>query len=450
MPPRYTSRMVILVDRERLDPLVTTAATAQMPADSSTGVTLEEINSEAELLQSPDVLEKVVLATGLAEPKDFGPSAFLHRSRTQAERVARAVQALAKSLKVQNKTNSNLIEVTFSSTDPRLSQAVLRSLASAYQEKHAAVHRPPGSFEFFAQQTAKYHAALEASEARLKSFGTEQGGAAPDLVRSDLAVQVANAVGKMHETEEAIAGDERRIRDDRDQMRITPPRSATKQDTNAANLLLEQLGSSLLAAQKRRLELGMKYDSRYPLVQEADQEIAETKAAITRAENTPYINQEIDRDPTYELLREDLAKAEVDLAVQRASLAAVKRGIQNMQTQMGDLDQKAITQQDLQRDLKANEDNYLLYLAKREQERTADALDQARIANVSVAVPPNMPAIPEYGFPLLLLIALASAFILSIGTAYTADYFDSSFHTPSEVADMLGIPIVVAMPKRTA
>ena len=85
----------------------------------------------------------------------------------------------------------------------------------------------------------------------------------------------------------------------------------------------------------------------YPLVQEADQEVAEAKAAIAEAEKTPYINQETDRDPTFELLREDLAKTEADLAAQRANLAAVKRSIQSLQTQMVDLDQKSVTQQDL-------------------------------------------------------------------------------------------------------
>jgi hypothetical protein len=39
---------------------------------------------------------------------------------------------------------------------------------------------------------------------------------------------------------------------------------------------------------------------------------------------------------------------------------------------------------------------------------------------------------------------------LSLAVAYTVDYFDSSFHAPAEVVDMLGIPVVVAVPKRTA
>jgi uncharacterized protein involved in exopolysaccharide biosynthesis len=102
------------------------------------------------------------------------------------------------------------------------------------------------------------------------------------------------------------------------------------------------------------------------------------------------------------------------------------------------------------RDAKANEDNYLLYLSKREQERTADALDKTRIANVAIAVPPAIPVLPVYSFPLVVLAALCLSFILSVGTAYAVDYCDTTLHTPAQVIDTLGIPVVVAMSKKTA
>jgi hypothetical protein len=40
--------------------------------------------------------------------------------------------------------------------------------------------------------------------------------------------------------------------------------------------------------------------------------------------------------------------------------------------------------------------------------------------------------------------------MLSIAMAYVVEYFDSSFHTPGQVVDFLGIPVVVAVSKRTA
>ena len=317
-------------------------------------------------------------------------------------------------------------------------------------EKHVAVHRPQGSYEFFAQQTQKYEHALSDSEARLKQFSEEPDAAAPDLERGDIASQVAGSVGQLHQTQETIAADQQRIRTDQAQMKATPERSATRQTTESAALLLQNLGTSLLAAETKRTQLLTKYDPSYPLVQEANQEVADAKAAIAQAESHPNTDEETDRDPTYELLREDLAKTETDLASQRANLAAIRSSIQNMQSQLVDLDQKSLAQQDLQRDMKANEENYLLYLSKREQEHTSDALDKTRIANVAIAVPPAIPALPDHGFSTVVLFAFLFGLVLSLAVAYGVEYFDSSFHTPAQVVDMLGIPVVVAVPKKTA
>jgi len=91
--PPYTSHMAVLVNRERLDPLVSTEATTQM-ITSSTPVTPEDINSEVELLKSRDVLEQVVLANGLEKPTPgFSLGKLLHPNRTEQDRIAGAVKA---------------------------------------------------------------------------------------------------------------------------------------------------------------------------------------------------------------------------------------------------------------------------------------------------------------------------------------------------------------------
>jgi uncharacterized protein involved in exopolysaccharide biosynthesis len=449
MPPQFTSHMAILVNRERLDPLVTTGTTTQMITVGNP-VSEEEINSEAELLKSRDVLEKVVLANGLQNRAAGGFRKLFRPKQNEADKVERAVRSLAENIKIGTTTKTDLIEASYSSPDPRLSYGVLSTLGSLYLEKHVSVHRPPGSYEFFAQETQKYRKALEDSEARLRTFGEQRGSAAPDLERTNLAVQVTNSIGQLHQAEEAIAADQQRIGSDQQQMKVTPQRSATKQDIDSANLLLQNLGASLLTAQTKRTQLLLKYDPSYPLVKEADQEIADAKAAISQAEKTPFVNEETDRDPTFELLREDRAKTESDLAAQRANVAAIKNSVQSLQSQMADLDQKAVTQQDLLRDVKANEDNYLLYLSKREQERTSDALDKTRIANVAIAVPPAIPALPTHSFQFIAFLGLVFATVLSIAMAYVTDYFDPSFNTPAQLIDFLSIPVVVAVPKRTA
>jgi succinoglycan biosynthesis transport protein ExoP len=448
-PPQFTSQMAILVNRERLDPVVTTQATPDM-VNVASPLSPEEINSEAELLKSSDVLEKVVLANGLQNSHNNAFIQALLPNRDEADSVARAVSTLAKKLKVEPAVKTNLIQVTYSSSNPRLAYGVLKTLGDLYVEKHIEVHRRPGSYEFFDQETQRYQKDLEDSEARLRALGQTQGVADPDDERTDMALQLAAAVGQSHNIEQAIAADERRIRSDREQMGVTPQRSATKQDTQAANLLLQNLGSSLLAAETKRTQLLLKFEPGYPLVQEAEQEIAEAKAAIAEAETNPYVNQTTDRDPTFELLREDLAKNQADLAAQQASLEANRLGISSMQSQMVKLGSQSLQQADLQREAKANEQNYLLYLSKREQERTSSALDKTRIANVAVAVPPAIPVLPTHGSLFVIQIALGLATLLSLAMVFAFEYFDSSFHTPAQVSDILDIPLVVAMPKRTA
>jgi uncharacterized protein involved in exopolysaccharide biosynthesis len=445
---KFRSQMAILVNRERVDSVVSTGVPSQTITEP-VAVAEEEINSEAELLMSQDVLEKVVLANHLQEHKASFMD-LLRPKRDEAYDVAQAVKTLARKIKVRPSTKANIINVSYSSDDPKLSYAVLNSLGDLYLEKHAEVHRPAGSFQFFSGETERYKKALDESESRLRSFMQTPGAAAPDLQRTDLDLQLSHFVGELHTTQQAIAADEKRIQSDQQQMKVTPQRATTQLASGPADLLLQQLGASLLAAETKRSQLLLKYDPSYPLVQEADRELAQTKAAFEKAEQTKYVTEDTNVDPTYELLREDLAKTQADLAAQQASLVADKTSIASMQAEMVQLAEKGLDQSDLVREQKANEENYLLYLSKREQERTSDALDKTRIENVAIATPPSIPVLPVMSPVSVIFLAFVVAAFISVAGVYAVDFFDSSFHTPGEVADILGIPVVVTISKRTA
>ena len=446
---KFKSQAAILVNRERVDTLVTTGTVANQTVTEPITVGEEEINSEAELLVSGDLLEKVVRANNLQAPKTDFLSALLPKE-DEAHRVAAAVTTLAHRIKVRPSTKANIIDVSYSSGDPARAHAVLNSLLGFYLDKHAEVHRPQGSYDFFAEETARYKRALDESEARLRGFVQTPGAAAPDLQRTDLDLQVAASIGQLHTTQQMIAADEKRIQTDQEQLKSTPARSTTQLASTPADLLLQQLGTAMLAAETKRTQLAAKYDSSYPLVQEADKELAETKAAFEKAQSTKYVTENTNVDPTYELLREDLAKSQSDLAAQRASLAANQASVASLQAQMTNLAGKSLDLQDLVRQQKADEANYLLYLSKSEQERTTDLLDKTRIENVAIATPPSVPVLPVMSPFSIVMLAFVVAACLSVGTVYAVDYLDSSFHTPAQVVDTLGIPVVITMAKRTA
>ena len=194
----------------------------------------------------------------------------------------------------------------------------------------------------------------------------------------------------------------------------------------------------------------MKYDANFPLVQEADREIADTEAAIAKAQNMNFVNKTTSVDPTYEYLRQDMAKTQADLAAQKATASTLASTIRNMHVQMVDLDSKAVKQAALIRETKANEANYLLYLSKREQERTSDALDKNRIADVEIAVPPVVPLLPARGPFLVMLLSFVLATILAIAAGYLAEFADVSFRTPGEVSETLSLPVLAVFPRKAA
>ena len=160
MPSTYEAKTKILVKRERVDPVVSTEA--KSPVMIQETVTEEELNSEVELLQSEDVLRKVVVTSGLDQQKSL--SEYILGRRSPETRIAKATRRLLSNLQVEAIKKSNIISVRYASTDPQLAARVLNTLDSAYIEKHIALHRPAGQLQFFENESEQYRNHLAAAE----------------------------------------------------------------------------------------------------------------------------------------------------------------------------------------------------------------------------------------------------------------------------------------------
>jgi uncharacterized protein involved in exopolysaccharide biosynthesis len=447
----YQSTMQVVVERERSEPTVTPQQVSMQATNKV--ITTDDVESEVALLQGRDMLREVVQTCKLAETRASSWGRFDSQDPEvkKAALLESATEGLAGNLKVEAQKTSHVIDLRYGSTgSPETPACVLQTLGKLYLEKHLRLQRPAGAFDFFAQETDKYQQALAESERRLVDFSTAQGIAAPDILRTDMAQQLIVAQANMYHARQAIAADKRRIEDIKEQMAVTPARSFTAEASISANLLLDQLQSTLLTAQVKRTQLLMKYDPSYPLVKEIEEEIAQTKEAIASAEEAKYVNKTTDRDATFEFLREDQAKTEADLASEEATAEALVNTVRSMQSEMVSLDGKAVQQMELLREAKANESNYLLYLNKREQERTSDALDQKRFANVAIAVPAYVPVLPAHSPSRVVFLGFFLAVLGGVGAGYLAELMDPSFRTPDEVAEVLNISVVTSVPRQAA
>jgi len=95
---------------------------------------------------------------------------------------------------------------------------------------------------------------------------------------------------------------------------------------------------------------------------------------------------------------------------------------------------------------KAAEENYLLYVKKREVARMGDALDQGRIVDVAIAEQPVVPALPVWPASVVVLAGFFAALTSGTGAAFAADYLDPALRTPEEVLACLEIPVLASLP----
>lgn len=470
-PNRYSSEMKILVKRGRMDPIVTAEASATPQTDSA--VTEEDLNSEMELIKSRDLLEKVVVACGLqnrgslwsdlfresAKPATAAQSGAVAPGNSPANqnaigqddrvKVAKAVNRLAEKLNIEVVKKTHLISVDYDSTDPRLAAQVLNSVSNFYLDKHVTVHSTGGAYDFFQKASERYGQGLAEAEAHLMDF-EHSSSVVSAQAEATLALQKYNEFdATLKQTQAAIAETQRRIDTLEGQQQALPERITTQVRKSDDAVLLSQLQSNLLTLELKRTELLQKFEPTYRPVLELDAQIAQSREAIAKAEKDPLKDETTDQNPAHEWAREELAKAKADLAGLQARAAATAVAAKTYQDRARELGQMEVTQDDLIRNVKLTEDNYLLYVRKEEESRISDALDRGKILNVVVAEAPTVPALPSNKRPLTFLLGLLLATMTSLALVFGSEYFDQTFRTPDEVTNVLNLPVLAAMPQNT-
>jgi uncharacterized protein involved in exopolysaccharide biosynthesis len=440
----YRAHVRVLVRRGRADPPV--AAQENAPPDfSRVEVTEEELNSEVELLKDDDVLRRVVEANDLAAHDWLR---WLRPHEEEAARVQRAAKKLANRLDVESIKKTNLIAVSYEAADPQVAARVLQSLASVYLEKHMEVHRPAGQLHFFDQQTGKSRQQLEEAQGKLVDF-TKSHGVVVAGQQRDLMLQRLNDVeASYRQTQVEMSETQHRVQELVAQLAKVPQRTITQVRTADNPQLLQALKASLLDLELKKTQLLTKFEPNHRLVQEVEQQIVQAQAAIAAEKSSPLRDETTDQNANYEWAKAELQKAQVEMKGLEAREATTGAHLAGYRTLARELGEDAIAQDDLTSSAKAAQENYLLYVKKREEARMGDALDEGGIVNVAIAEQPVVPALPVWPAGVVVLVGFVAALTSGTGAAFAADHLDPALRTPEEVLACLEIPVLASIPER--
>jgi uncharacterized protein involved in exopolysaccharide biosynthesis len=438
LPNQYQSRMKILVKNARADVMITPGRSN--PSDVNSEVTETQINSEIALLTSKDLLEEVVQQNGLERQT----AAALWND--QVPPAERAVQQLEKDLDIAAVKKADIIEVTYTARSPETAASVLQSLANLYLDKHLKLHRPPGTHEFFQNQSSQYGQQLQEAEASLGTFQQQNHFIALEQEKQLNLQKMADVKSRYLESVGAVKDTTERIDKLQRQLNTLPARVPTQSRALPNQYSLERLSTMLVELRNRRTQLLTKFRPDDRLVREVDQQIKDTTAALQEAKSATSVEQSSDINPLRQMLEAELAKARLDLAGERARRDDLAQQIDQYQTVLSRLEKATNKHGDLERQVKEAEDNYQLYTRKQEEARITDELDQKKITNVALAETPIIQRDPVKPNRLLTLaLGLFLAFFVSLSAVFIAELFRDTVHTPRELELLAGIPVIATV-----
>jgi uncharacterized protein involved in exopolysaccharide biosynthesis len=435
-PEKYEAHMSLLVRNERADPQV--SADPHPNAIQHGSVTEEDINSEAELLGSTQMLQDVVRTCGLA-------AEFKSRfDKAPGEAIERATRKLSKSLTITPVRKSSVINVSYRSANREQSVAVLNQLAKLYLQEHATLHTGGTAASFFRKRSSSIEKNLRDAENRRATF--LEGNAYSLLPeQKNLMVQQMLEVSKARDdVDAAFAETESRLRQVRAQQTALTPRIVTQDRSSTNQYSIERLNTMLVDLQNRRTELATKFRSDDRLVTEVDKEISDTRAALARAEQGHFNDQTSDVNP----LRQSL-DAEVDRLLEKRAGLLSRRSDLNQQltrrrAEVAKIEQAGVYVEDLNRDITQLETNLELYRSKAVEAGIAEDLDTAKISNVVVAAPPIVPALPMSS-PINIFTGLLLAMFVSLAVGLVAEMNSRKLYGPSMLEVETGIPVLATI-----
>lgn len=431
MPKQYSAEMRLLMTRSRVDAPVSAGERPAEPA-AMNDLSEADVNSEIELIKSNDLLEDAARASALLPAHDDSPV-----------ETAQIVRALQKNLEVELVKKTNIISVKYLSRNPETAQKLVNTVGDLYLTKHTSLHRNHESSEFFAEKTKEYKAQLEDAQRELASFEQRNGVDLMDAQREQHLRRRAELQAGLNEAASDLRQAQDRAKVLRDQLSALPLTVNSQNHTARNEPLIERLKVMEVELEHKRTELLTKFDPSYRLVQEVEEQLRDTKAALDREVAPGVVDTISELNPVRQTVEAELLKTETLVAGLQAKQRSFVTDLAREVAVEAALARSAPQYDDLKRKTKIAEDNYLLYRRKQEDSQIAEQMDQQRILNVSVLQAASVPALPvERHRSFLLLMALFAGALLSVFSALAVDQMDGPLETPQQAADAAGVPVI--------
>ena len=358
--------------------------------------------------------------TGKEQPSAGGVPVSVSAAQT-SEREDQLIGTFQSNLNVLAVPNTSIIEIKYSSPDPRLAAEVANVVANTFIEQNikAKFDSTMQAADWLSKQLADLQIKVETSQTKLIQYQKQNGIVGTDD-KQNLTFEKLNDLGKQLT----------QVQSDRIQ-KESLYKTAKSANPDALASVLPETALGPLRQQQTQLQsqlaqLTTQFGSSYPKVVEVQNQLNQINKAY-QAELQNGVNR---------------VQNEYFTAVQREQM--LKAALDEQTAVANQLDENAIEYRILKQEADSNRQLYDGLLQKLKEASLAAGLNSSNIRVVDKARIPRFPARPNV--PRNMLFAVLLGLVGGVAVAFGLEAIDTTVRTPDQAQTISGLPVMAVIP----
>lgn len=403
----------------------------------------ERINSEVEILNGRNLIEKVISDLGVNKiyPDLVKKGVILNPFSKNPKGVEKenflftqATLVFMKDIRIEAVRKSNIIDIKYQHNDPFIAAQVVNKLIDVFLDFHLNVYTKIHGYDFFDDQVAILKEKLETSENEYESFCRRNNITSLNEQKSLLLQTISSLRTDLSRTQTEISE-----REGKRSALMGHSDTAISEVTMGEETELNPLAISAIKSRLNELRLEEEeLLSRFTL---NSVPVTNIRKEIDKAEELLKREERVYHDKAITSISHNLS------ALQKREIVQNKQ-LSTYQQELGRINGLELRLKDLERKVTLNEETYQLYVKHMEEARLSQAMDTQKIANISVvepALPPMKPIKPN------ILLNIALSLILGLFAGILAplymEYLQHSFSNREDVQKYLDLPVMASVPE---
>lgn len=423
MKPVYESVVRLQIDPSRssnlgLDDIVS----ERLGSDDSDS----RIQTEVKLIQSDSVAMRVIDVLGLAKRPEFAGKSALTMSVTNPAVMnpsdrQRLVGSFQGALRVRVLSNTQLVEVRFRSTDPKLATEVANTVAEQYMQRNFQTHYE-GAVQvsnWLAKQMEELQGKAIEAQQKLAEFQKQN-----NILGADENDNIVTDRLKLLNQQVTEAEADRIVKEARHRLAETgnPDLIASSVPTPTLQLLRGQQAE----LKSQIAQLNSKYGSGYPRLHELQAQLSRLDAEIASEINN--VGKRLDEDY--------LASAKTE--------SLLRNQFEEQKNAAYQLNEHAVQYSVLKHEVETSRELYDTLQVKLKVAGVTAGLNSSYI---SVVDPAEVPATPiEPNVQSNLMLGLFAGLITGLLLAFMAEAFDDTVSNSAELEACVALPVLCSIP----